>query len=178
MSVEEQFLIEQIKLKNEKSIPYILDKYGGLLNGIIRKYIQGNSQDTEECLADVLVSIWYHIDSFDPSRNEFKNWIAAIAKYKAIDYLRKIEHEKQYLNKAELTEDNLGQYVPETYKVDMQSLLDELPELERSIFKKYYLEGVPSREIATQFNARESWVHNKLSRGRKKLKNIFMRNEV
>ncbi len=178
MSVEELCLVEQIKLKNEKSISKILDKYGGLLNAIIQKYLQANCQDTEECMADVLVSIWYHIDSFDPSRNEFKNWIAAIAKYKAIDYLRKSEQEKQYLSKAELMEKDLGQIVSDRNKVDMESLLDELPDVERSIFEKYYLEGVPSREIATEFNARESWVHNKLSRGRKKLRNILMRNEV
>ncbi|MBU8733767.1 sigma-70 family RNA polymerase sigma factor [Cytobacillus oceanisediminis] len=178
MSLEEQFLVEQIKLKNEKGISNILDKYGGLLNAIIQKYLQKNREDTEECMADVLVSIWYHIDSFDPSRNEFKNWIAAIAKYKAIDYLRKSEQEKQYLSKAELSEGNLGQLVSDKNKVDTENLLDELPELERSIFEKYYLEGFPSREIAKQFNTKESWVHNKLSRGRKKLRSILMRNEV
>jgi RNA polymerase sigma factor (sigma-70 family) len=178
VSVDDQYLVEQIKFKSEKSISNILDKYGGLLNAIIQKYLQGNHQDKEECFADVLVSIWYHIDSFDPSRNDFKNWIAAIAKYKAIDYLRKLEKERNLLSKAELTEKSMGQFVSDSKKIDLESLLEKLPDVERAIFEKYYLEGVSSREIATEFKARESWVHNRLSRGRKKLRNILMRNEV
>lgn len=60
---------------------------------------------------------------------------------------------------------------------DMEILLNELSDVERTIFKKYYIEGVPSREIAAYFKSKESWVHNKLSRGRKKLKNILLRDE-
>lgn len=178
MRTDEENLVEQIKSKNEESLSVLLDKYGGLLNAIIQKYLQRNRQDTEECLADVLISIWYHIESFDPTRNELKNWIAAIAKYKAIDYVRKAEKEKQHVSKAQLTEQKLGQNTTGSSEVDLESLLEKLPEVERAILEKYYFEGVPSREIATQFKARESWVHNKLSRGRKKLRNIVMRNEV
>jgi RNA polymerase sigma factor (sigma-70 family) len=178
VSVDEHYLVEQIKLKNEKSISKILEKYGGLLNAIIQKYVQGNHQDKEECISDVLISIWYHIDSFDPSKNDFKNWIAAIAKYKAIDYVRKYEKEKNYLSKAELTEKSMKQTVTDSQKIDLDSLLEELPDVERAIFEKYYFEGVSSSEIATEYKARESWVHNRLSRGRKRLRNILMRNEV
>ncbi|WP_409303916.1 sigma-70 family RNA polymerase sigma factor [Peribacillus sp. SCS-155] len=178
MSVDERYLVKQIKLKNEKGLYNILDMYGGLLNAIIQKYLQGNHQDKEECIADVLVSIWYHIDSFDPSRNSFKNWIAAIAKYKAIDYVRKSEKEKNYLSKAELTAKSMGQPTTDSQKIDLQILLEELPDIERAIFEKYYFDGVSSSEIATEYKARESWVHNRLSRGRKKLRNILMRSEV
>jgi RNA polymerase sigma factor (sigma-70 family) len=178
LNAEDEKLVEQLQLKNEASLSCLLDRYGGLLNAIIQKYLQGNRQDTEECFADVLVSIWHHIHSFDPSKNEFKNWIAAIAKYKAIDYVRKSVKEKQYVSNSPMAEEELVQVFPERNTLDIESLLDTLPDVERAIFEKYYLEGVPSREIATQFQAKESWVHNKLSRGRKKLRNLVMRNEV
>ncbi|WP_042458923.1 sigma-70 family RNA polymerase sigma factor [Neobacillus dielmonensis] len=178
MKVDDSYIVEQMKLKNEKSISILLDKYGGLLYAIIQNYLQGNRQDQEECVADVLVSIWYHIDSFDSSRNEFKNWIAAIAKYKAIDYVRKAAKEMTYLSKSEWTENSMDQTVSESKLLDLQSLLEKLSDIERAIFEKYYLEGVSSREIATEFKAKDSWVYNRLSRGRKKLRNLLMRNEV
>lgn len=114
MRVTEENVVQQLKLKNEESISYVLETYGGLLNAIIRKYLQGNQQDIEECLADVLVSVWFHIDSFDPAKNEFKQWIAAIAKYRAIDYVRKSEKEKQHISKFELDERLSGQSVSAT----------------------------------------------------------------
>jgi hypothetical protein len=45
LRVTEENVVQQIKLKNEESISYVLQTYGGLLNVIIRKYLQGNQQD-------------------------------------------------------------------------------------------------------------------------------------
>lgn len=177
--ITEENVVQQIKIKNEESLSFVLATYGGLLKAIIRKYLNGNQQDMEECLADVIVSIWYHIDSFDPEKNEFKQWIAAIAKYKAIDYVRKTKPAKQIESSMELNDRVSNQAVSESSElVDMNHLFNELSEVEREIFKKYYVEGVPSNEIANQFQRKVSWVHNKLSRGRKRLKNFLLRNGV
>lgn len=173
----EDNVVQQLKLKNEESLSYILQTYGGLLNAIIRKYLQQNQQDIEECLADVLVSVWYHIDSFNPDKNEFKQWIAAIAKYRAIDYLRKTERKKRHISQFELNESIASQTVSDTFVLDTESLLDGLSDIEKSIFKNYYVDGQPLKEIASHFHVRESWVHNKLSRGRKKLKKLLLKNE-
>lgn len=56
----------------------------------------------------------------------------------------------------------------------VEELLEQLSASEREIFEKYYLEGTPSSEIAKEFDAKESWVYNKLSRGRKKLKSFLV----
>ncbi len=56
----------------------------------------------------------------------------------------------------------------------VEELLEQLSDGERKIFEKYYLEGTPSSEIAKEFDAKESWVYNKLSRGRKKLKSFLV----
>jgi RNA polymerase sigma factor (sigma-70 family) len=178
LRVTDENVVQQIKLKNEETIPYLLKTYGGLFNAIIRRYLNGNLQDIEECIADVLVSIWFHIDSFDPTKNEFKQWIAAIAKYRAIDYMRKSERLKQHVSKVEFDERIASQPSLMQDRPDTSSLFKGLNDTERKIFEKYYVEGVPSKEIAQEFQAKESWVHNKLSRGRKKLKTIFLKDEV
>lgn len=178
MRVTRDNVVQQIKAKNEDSISYVLQTYGGLLNSIIRKYLQGNQQDIEECIADVLVSIWFHIESFDSTKNEFKQWIAAIAKYRAIDYVRKSEKSKQRMSKFELDERVSNHRSFKQPDFDMTYLFHKLNDTERTIFEKYYVEGVSSKEIANDFQAKESWVHNKLSRGRKKLKTILQKGEV
>lgn len=178
MRVTDENVVQQIILKNEEAIPYLLKTYGGLLNAIIRRYLNGNPQDIEECIADVLVSIWFHIGSFDPTKNEFKQWIAAIAKYRAIDYMRKSEKLKQHMSKVEFDERITRQPSLIQDRHDISNLLKGLNNIERKIFEKYYVEGVSSKEIAHEFQAKDSWVHNKLSRGRKKLKTILLKDEV
>lgn len=104
MQITEENIVQQLKVKNEEALPYLVETFGGLLNAVIRRYLQGNQADIEECLSDVLVAIWFHIDSFDPSKNEFRQWAAAIAKYRAIDYLRKARKSNEHMSKFELDE--------------------------------------------------------------------------
>ena len=126
-------------------------------------------------MADVIISVWYHIEEFDPSKNTLKDWVAAIAKFKAIDCLRKMERRKNTQDK--FTSNQLdASYEAMTYS--WQTILEELPETERAIFQKYYLEGFAAKEIAAIYKVKDSWVHNKLSRGRKKIRNILMRDGV
>jgi RNA polymerase sigma-70 factor (ECF subfamily) len=108
-------------------------------------------------LEDVLVSIWFHIDSFDSTKNELKQWIAAIAKYRAIDYVRKSEKSKQNISKFEFDERVSSQPISKQIVFDMSCLLNELNDTERTIFEKYYVEGVSSREIANEFQTNESF---------------------
>ncbi len=174
LKITEENVVQQIQQRNEKSITFIIQTYGGLLSAIIKRYVYSNQQDYEECLDDVLLAIWFHIDSFDPSKNTFKQWIAAIAKYRAIDYQRKNARNQQQTVCTEINDHLYQEQRKSNDFLDVQELLSELSATERNIFEKYYLEGVPSREIASHLNVKESWIHNKLSRGRKKLKQIFI----
>ncbi|MFC9601502.1 sigma-70 family RNA polymerase sigma factor [Peribacillus butanolivorans] len=175
MKITENNVVQQIQKKNEHAIPFIINQYGGLLTAIIKRHLNYHQQDYEECLDDVLLSIWNYIHSFDPTKNSFKQWIAAIAKYKAIDYQRRqITIKNQQFSVPDINE-SMIKAKQSSEKILVDELLDQLPASERKIFEKYYLEGTPSSEIAKEFNAKESWVYNKLSRGRKKLKGFYFK---
>ncbi len=91
----DQQIVRAIKAKDEKGIQLLLRQYGGLMKVIIQKYLSGLPEEIEECLADVVISVWYHIEDSDSSKSSLKNWFAAIAKFKAIDGLRKSERRKR-----------------------------------------------------------------------------------
>lgn len=177
MKITEDNVVQQILKRNEKGIAFIIHQYGGLMTAIIKRHLNYHQQDYEECLDDVLLSVWNNIRSFDPSKNTFKHWVAAIAKYKAIDYQRRqITMRNKQLSVAELDESML-QTGPQPEHDRVEELFDQLSAGERYIFEKYYLEGRSSGEIARHFNVKESWVNNKLSRGRKKLRNLWIGNQ-
>lgn len=167
----EQHIINQLKNQKEQGISLVLDQYGGLLKHIVTKYIGGHPQEIEECVADIVIAAWYHIDDFDPQRNSLKNWLAVIAKFKAIDRLRKLQRAGQ--------QDELSDQVPATatQSINWQEVLEQLSPQEQRIFKRYYFEGSSARELATEYEAKESWIHNKLSRSRKKLRTYFQQEE-
>ncbi|MEK1831143.1 sigma factor [Priestia megaterium] len=87
--------------KKEKGLELLIDQYGGLITAIVRKHLGTLKSYEEECVNDVLLAVWHHIDRFDSEKNTFKNWVAAVAKYKAIDYQRKyIKTQHESLSEA------------------------------------------------------------------------------
>nr|WP_245699862.1 DNA replication protein [Paenibacillus glacialis] len=57
MKVTEDNVVQQIQNRNEKAISFIIHEYGGLLAAIIKRHLNNQQQDYEECLDDVLLSI-------------------------------------------------------------------------------------------------------------------------
>lgn len=170
----ERAIVRRLRKRDEKALRELIDLHGGLLTAIVDRHLPGSPQDREECLDDALLAIWHNIESFDDERNSFKQWCAAVAKYRAIDYARRIVKERQRRSTDELDTERLpgsetGFF---THVADADDVLSHLPESERRLFEQYYIEGIPVRELAEARQVQESWIHNKLSRGRQKLKKI------
>lgn len=171
----EQEIIRRIRKREEQALRELIDLHGGLLKAIVYRHLPGSLQDREECLDDVLLAVWNHIESFHVERNSFKQWIAAVAKYRAIDYQRRWIKERERRIGEELDPDRLNRTDERLVSAisDAEDVLSKLPEAERKLFERYYIEGVPAKELAQDMDVRESWIHNKLSRGRKKLKRLW-----
>lgn len=91
MKINEENFVLHIKLKDEEALRYAIERYGGLVKSVVRKHLYPDAQMMffEECVSDVFLGVWSNIDSYDAEKNTIKNWIAAIARFKAIDYGRK-----------------------------------------------------------------------------------------
>ena len=168
--MEDDWIVECITRKKEKGLELLIDQYGGLITAIVRKHLGTLKSYEEECVNDVLLAVWHHIDRFDREKNTFKNWVAAVAKYKAIDYQRKyIKTQHEALGEAEFGEKAGGNVQAD----DVEELLGHLNEGDRELFKAYYLQEVELKQIAEKQETTISNLYNRLSRGRKKLKAIF-----
>ncbi|ADY55748.1 RNA polymerase, sigma-24 subunit, ECF subfamily [Syntrophobotulus glycolicus DSM 8271] len=167
----------QMKKKNKKALKFVMDSYGNLIYGIVRNVLNtGNDeqQNIEECINDVFLSVWSNIESFDETKGNFKSWIAAISKYKAIDYKKKLG--KQYFLEQfaenelydELTTESI--IIAKENRRELFAALHEMNDQDREIFiRRYFLsEGIEN--IAQTFSVDRNVVDQRLSRGRKFLK--------
>ncbi|WP_129703344.1 sigma-70 family RNA polymerase sigma factor [Priestia megaterium] len=168
--MEDDWIVACITRKKEKGLELLIDQYGGLITSIVRKHLSTLKSYEEECVNDVLLAVWHHIHRFDSEKNTFKNWVAAVAKYKAIDYQRKyIKTQHESLSEAEFDEKAEGS----VQAGDVEELLGHLNEGDRELFKAYYLQEIELKQIAQKQQTTISNLYNRLSRGRKKLKAIF-----
>lgn len=169
MKIDDENVVQQLKLKNEQALRFIIKQYGGLISSIMQRHLYNGQQDKEECLDDVLLAVWNNIDDYDSSKSSFKNWIAVITKYKAINYQRK--HIKQLENQT-LLEPSTLETEQRILEHDVESLLMHLNKEDRILFKKYYLEDLDIKMLEEDLNATKSQIYNRLSRGRKKLRKL------
>lgn len=168
--MEDELIIKYIKKRKEKGMEMLIDSYRGIITSLVRRHLGVLINYEEECVSDVFLSIWDNIESFNKDKNNFKNWICAISKYKAIDYKRK------YLSKIETVDMNNEIYYidKELLKSEMEEeineILSHLNEKDKELFIRHYLNGEKLEEIAIKANTKVSNLYNRLSRGRKRIR--------
>ena len=174
MKVGETNYIQQLQLHNEKALIYVIDKYGGLLMAVIRRHLFTMPQRQEECFNDVLLNIWQNISCFDESKNTFKNWAAAIAKYRAIDYLRKYRKELLTVDIDDtviVQEDSmLAEMIEKEMSQELEKMLECLEPRDRVLFLKLYVEEESIEQVSKETGMKREVIYNRLSRGKKKLR--------
>lgn len=172
MNITNENVVTELRKRNEKALHFIIDTYGGLITSIVQKHLFSLEDMQEECIDDILLAVWNHIEKFDEEKNTLKNWLAAVAKYKAIDTCRK------YVKRAEKDELHEGVHVAtkdyDVVSLEMERMLDHLKKEDKEIFMKRYVEEESVEEIAESMGMKSGIIYNRLSRGRQKLRSLFL----
>lgn len=192
MKIGEDNYIQQLQSHNEKALLYVIDAYGGLLMAVIRKHLFCLPDKQEECFDDVLLNIWQHISSFDGQKSTFQNWAAAVARYRAIDYLRQYQREQKTARIEEAGACLIGNLRRDGFENGMEeSILDRLEEnalsdpmeqmlsclkpADRELFLKLYAEEKDIGQVSRETGMKKEVIYNRLSRGKKKIRRQFIR---
>lgn len=174
MRITEKNFVAQLNLGNQEALAYVIDNYAWILKTVIKKHLFYLPNMYEECMNDCLLAIWDNIDSYNPEKSSFKNWIAGIAKYKSIDYVRKYlkDLDNKKLEDITLTaeEDSLKMVLTRELEEEIGRILNNLPGETREIFNQIYYEGKSYNEIAEGTGLSKSVLYNRISRGKKKIK--------
>ena len=177
MKIGEKNYIRQLQLHNEKALMYVIDEYGGLLMAIIRKHLFRLLEKQEECFNDVLLKVWQNISEFDENKNSFKNWAAAIARYRAIDYLRQYQRELVTVSiedAAVAQEDQmLAGMVEREISEEVEKMLSFLKPSDRELFLELYVEEKTVAQVSEETGIKKEVIYNRLSRGKEKIRRQF-----
>jgi RNA polymerase sigma factor (sigma-70 family) len=175
LKITEENFIEQLIKRNEKALEYVVDNYAWIIKTVIKKHLYCIPNFYEECMNDCLLAIWDNIIYYDSKRNSFKNWIGGIAKYKSIDYVRKYLKDIESQNIEDVVihaEDNsLKEILENEIREETKKMLYTLSVEDRVIFKKFYFEDKDMNEISNETGLSKSILYNRLSRGKKKIRN-------
>ncbi|MBL4930219.1 sigma-70 family RNA polymerase sigma factor [Clostridium paridis] len=174
-------IVLAIMAHKESALEELKIKYGRLLYGVINKTLNSISytMDIEECFNDVLLTIWNNIDCYDENKGQLRNFLISIAKYKALDYKRKICKIKIHL---ELNEEIIDQRdgkedITEVDDEAFYNLIENLNEKDKVIFVKKYLLDEPIEKISIELKISKEAIYKRLIRGREKIRENILKEE-
>ncbi len=137
-----------------------------------------NHFDADDATQEVLIRIWNHLDNFEIKAA--KSWIMKTTHNLCLDYLRKrqkslrreysIDEEEESMIEApaNLSDPEIGAR-REMLKAKIDEAVNKLPEMLKSIFVMYELQGFKYKEISYEMDIPLNSVKVYLMRARKKL---------
>lgn len=185
VKIKEQNLIKQLKKKNPQAIDYIIDQYGGLIKTVLLKNLYDQKDHWEECFNDCLLAVWNHPERFDTKKGDFKAFLCAIAKYKAIDLLRKelkrtskeisIYEEESIKEIKQLYQEERGflQAEADASDEELGKLLKCLSEEDKDLFYRRYVKEQSVAQISVETGLHRDRIYSRISKGKKKIRKFF-----
>ncbi|MEE4200793.1 sigma-70 family RNA polymerase sigma factor [Erythrobacter sp.] len=143
----------------------LLSEAGLWLERYFRRRIAADAVD--DLVQDVLIAFYNKRATWDPKR-PFLPWLAAIARYRWIDHLRKhYRHEAKELMEDDAVEDSEEDVV--TARVSLDRLFTHLPEKQAKAIELVKIGGLSIREASQKTGQSESLIKVNIHRGIKKL---------
>lgn len=170
MKIKNENFIRELKNKNEKALEYVVRNYGGAMKAVIQRILYSYPEDTEECLYDSIFKIWENINSFDPNKSSFSNWACAVAKYSALDRLRKLTKYMPVLDIDEIQISDENSFTKNnSFSEFFSELISCLSEEDKNLFVRLFYYGATYDELSDELNKDKNILFNHVSRGKKKI---------
>ncbi len=174
LSPEEERLLELARAGNAHALRRIYDTYQGQVRGHLHRLL-GADPDIDDLVQTVFIRAFNALDRFK-GKSAFSTWLYRITANTAHNLMR--QRYRRERAKGALRWFNLGRdaHVQSTNRAEVRDearrLLARLPPDLRQIFVLYHYEGLTLQEISQVVDRPISTVGDRLTRARKKLKDL------
>jgi RNA polymerase sigma-70 factor (ECF subfamily) len=83
-------LVRRLKNREPQAMAELYDRYGRLTYALIFRVVR-NGPAAEDLVQETFLRVWNRVHGFDADRGAFGPWIFAVARNRAIDYLRSVD---------------------------------------------------------------------------------------
>ncbi len=168
--MQDEEIIKRIKKKDYAGLEELLAVYGDSMLRTIHSVLSQPHEVSErqDVANEVFYEVWQKIAAYQPDRSRLITWLLLISRSRAIDQKRKLN--KRSLEEKPVDEQELAIEESPLTKENFLGFIEDLEALDQRIFLLYYFYQESPETIAEQTDLNVSAIYNRLSRGRKRLK--------
>ncbi|MDX2161461.1 MAG: sigma-70 family RNA polymerase sigma factor [bacterium] len=175
-------LMRRIAAHDQKAMAEFYDRFAALVYGMAVRVLENNAL-AEEAMQDTFLKVWEQAAQWNPERGKLVTWLLTLARYTAIDRLRK-ERSRATDSAADL--DQLLHLLSDAGAVDadrvtdaqqMRTLLDRLPAEQRQALELAFFKGYTHQEIAERLGQPLGTVKSRIRQALHTLKGLWLQLE-
>ena len=172
-------LEDSLAHQSERSQSFLYKRFYGYMMAVSLRYVK-NEMEAEDIVNESFVKIFRKLSDFEILQDEnaleksFKGWIARITVNTSIDKLRaqKVTLDIDEINEMDIQNNSVS--ISTNLEVnDILKLMNKLPDIQRTIFNLYEIEGYSHDEISKQLNIPDSTCRTYLTRAKAKLRTLY-----
>jgi len=156
----------------------MVDAYSKLLwvvvGGILKN--MGTTEDIEECISDVFLQVWINPKAYDSKKGTLKNYLAVIARSKALNSLRKLTRADIIgldENTVSAKDDLLADVMNKQMYQELYTAINSLSEPNKEVVIRRYFYDEKLGQIAKIISISVKEVENRLYQSKLKLRKIL-----
>jgi RNA polymerase sigma-70 factor (ECF subfamily) len=167
--------MHRVAAGDEEAIGELYDRFGPLVYKVAWQFHPVHAE-AEDAVQEIFVRLWRTADRFDPRRAKLVTWVMLIARRHLIDRLRRSSVRPNPSSfdgePANVHEGDEPERTPQREEASARLLerLADLPELQRTVIERAYLQGFTLREISEQLGSPLGTIKSALSRGLARLR--------
>jgi RNA polymerase sigma-70 factor, ECF subfamily len=171
-SDDDSDLVRRLKERDQDAMAKLYDRHARVAYGLILRIVR-NGAVAEDLLQETFLRVWNRVHAFDPQRGLFGPWILAIARNRAIDYLRSVDgramqspFELEKMEEPALFADFERDILNMDRAALLRDALGKLTQNQRIVIELAYYEGLSQTEMAERMKQPlgtvKTWVRSAL----------------
>lgn len=178
-TTSDQELIKRILQRDETALSELYTRYSPQVHGVSYYVLQKNEL-AEEATQDTFFKVWKTAFRWDPAQGKLSTWILTIARYTAIDLLRReqrqtpkdsIDFEKVY---AMVGYQSPAHSAEGDDRSLLKALLNRLPSEQIQAIELAFFKGLTHSEIATELNEPLGTIKSRIRNGLLSLRGMWL----
>jgi RNA polymerase sigma-70 factor (ECF subfamily) len=164
--------------RDQGALSILYERYGTLVYSLSLRVLQ-HSGLAEEVTQDVFMEVWRHPQSWNPAKGRLSSWMLTIARYSAIDQLRKdsrlpdsnsrdIDTTPSLFSDADNVGDPLWQDGQQ-----LRTLIKRLPPEQAEVIELAFWQGFTHTELAETLNLPLGTIKTRVRLGLQKLRSLW-----
>ena len=154
-AADESALIARLQRRDPQALAELYDRYGKLAYSLVLRVVRDNAI-AEDLVQETFLRVWNRVHSVDPDKGSVGPWLLAIARHRAIDYLRSSAgRERRAVEFDEIDHAPLYREMEAEILVSDQArrvkvAMDKLAPNYRAVMELAYFEGLSQTEMAAK----------------------------